>query len=130
MDGYGDTATLQLRDQVARSWIEPGGMAAAKTLMWVKGHSGVKGSEQADYEAKKEIIMGRFMHKLNIVTHRIHSPNKYMRHCSDRRGYLTTEYGNTGAESPRYGCSTHHTRECLEVVDEGGEAKGIANESF
>ena len=55
-----------------RSWIEEELVARMKekprTLMWVKGHSGVEGNEEADKRAKREVEMGQRSQKPMIAT--------------------------------------------------------------
>ena len=58
--------------QAPRSWIEERlasqMIERPRTLMWVKGHDGVEGNEEADARAKKEVEMGGRMHWPDIVT--------------------------------------------------------------
>jgi len=62
----------RLATQAPRSWIEERlvrQMAEKpRALMWVKGHSGVGGNEEADGRAKREVWMGERMHWPDIVT--------------------------------------------------------------
>jgi len=58
--------------QQPRSWVEERLCAQMierpRTLMWVKGHDGVRGNEKADESAKREVRRGKRMHKPDIVT--------------------------------------------------------------
>ena len=55
--------TQNLQFSPARSWIEgqvlDSSSGANKSIMWVRGHSGVAGSELADYKAKEGVALGR-----------------------------------------------------------------------
>jgi len=73
LDSKGVILRIQaLRDQQPRSWIEERlvrqMMDRQRTLMWVKGHDGVQGNEEADARAKAEVKRGRRMHKPDIAT--------------------------------------------------------------
>jgi len=73
LDSKGMIERIQtLQDSQPRSWIEERLVQQmterTRTLMWVKGHSGVEGNEKADRRAKEEVEMGERMHKPDIVT--------------------------------------------------------------
>jgi len=73
LDSAGVIQRIQgLRDQQPRSWIEERlvrqMVERPRTLMWVKGHSGVEGNERADARAKSEVKMGKRVHKPDTVT--------------------------------------------------------------
>jgi len=55
-----------------RSWIEEGLVARMqerpRTLMWVKGHNGVKGNEEADRMAGRTVRRGRKRQERAVVT--------------------------------------------------------------
>ncbi|KAF8416304.1 hypothetical protein EV426DRAFT_700104 [Tirmania nivea] len=55
-----------------RSWIEELAVeeirSGSKTVMWVKGHSGVEGNERADRKAKKVAWVGKTMLRPDIIT--------------------------------------------------------------
>jgi len=73
LDSKGVIERIQgLTHQQPRSWIEErlGKQMEERprTLMWVKGHSGVEGNEMADTRAKREVEWGQRMHLPDIVT--------------------------------------------------------------
>jgi len=73
LDSMGVIQRIQnLQDAPPRSWIEERlvqQMAQRpRTLMWVKGHDGIKGNEAADERAKKGVKEGKRMHKPDIAT--------------------------------------------------------------
>ena len=65
---------LGLTSKQPRSWIEERlakqmhMIERPRVLMWVKGHDGVEGNEQADRIAKEGVWMGERMHRPDIVT--------------------------------------------------------------
>ena len=72
LDSQGAVQRLeQLYTQPARSWIEAQLQAKNKegcTVMWVRGHAGVKGNEIADSNARIRAYGGRVMHQPNVLT--------------------------------------------------------------
>ncbi|KAF8416439.1 hypothetical protein EV426DRAFT_721797 [Tirmania nivea] len=73
LDSQGAIRRLQnLRFEQPRSWIEElavGEMVKGhKTVMWVKGHSGVEGNERADRKAKEVAWVGRRMLRPDVIT--------------------------------------------------------------
>jgi len=73
LDSKGVIQRIQgLRDLQPRSWIEERlarqMTERPRTLMWIKGHDGVRGNEEADAMAKREVRKGKQMHKPDIVT--------------------------------------------------------------
>ena len=84
------TRTTQLYVEPARSWVElrvqKSLTTAPCTLMWVKGHSRVKGNEDADRRANLRAYGGRVTGKADIITPAgirqdfpIHSKPKHLR---------------------------------------------------
>ena len=89
LDSQGAIQRLsQLYTQPARSWIElqlQKENKAGCTLMWVRGHAGTKGNEEADRRAKIRAYGGRVMSEPNLLTlagirhdHRIHSKGEHL----------------------------------------------------
>ena len=73
LDSKGVIQRIQgLVHQMPRPWIEERlarqMIERPRTLMWVKGHNGVEGNEQADTRAKREVWLGERMHWPDIVT--------------------------------------------------------------
>ena len=73
LDSYGVIQRiLNLRHEAPRSWIEEGlvekMLEKPRTLMWVKGHSGVVGNEEADRMAKRTVGMGWRLYERDIAT--------------------------------------------------------------
>ena len=73
LDSMGVIQRIQkLRDVQPRSWIEERLVQQMterpRTLMWVKGHDGVEGNEEADARAKRGVREGKRMHKPDIAT--------------------------------------------------------------
>jgi len=73
LDSMGVIQRIQkLQDSRPRSWIEERLVRQMeerpRTLMWVKGHDGVEGNEEADRKAKGAVRRGKRMHKPDIVT--------------------------------------------------------------
>jgi len=63
---------LNLRYMPPRSWIEERLVKQMqerpRVLMWVKGHDGTKGNEEADKQARREVDMGYRLQKPDIAT--------------------------------------------------------------
>ena len=64
--------TCSLQFEQPQSWIEEAlkvqMQQRPKTLMWVTGHQGERGNEEADSRARKEVEMGWRLQKIVIVT--------------------------------------------------------------
>ena len=56
--------------QSGRSWIDEEilELGGGKTLMWVKGHSGVEGNERADARAKDAVSKGQWFSTPSLAT--------------------------------------------------------------
>jgi len=76
----------------------------ACTLTRVKGHSGVKGNEEANYRGTMTVLTGRFLHRRNITTpagikqaHRLYQPSTPVKNWNRQalRGltYIVTDRG-------------------------------------
>jgi len=73
LDSQGVIQRIQnLRYAQPRSWIEEGLVEKMqerpRTLMWVKGHSGVRGNEEADSMAGKTVRRGKRKHETEVAT--------------------------------------------------------------
>ncbi|KAF8416400.1 hypothetical protein EV426DRAFT_703786 [Tirmania nivea] len=73
LDSQGAISRLRnLCFEQPRSWIEELAVeemrSGSKTVMWVKGHSGVEGNERADRKAKEVAWVGKRMLRPDIVT--------------------------------------------------------------
>ena len=74
LDSQGVIAKLEnLHATGAQSWLAEESlnvldMDTEWALMWVKGHSGVEGDEDADFKARETVWVGQRMHLPSIAT--------------------------------------------------------------
>ena len=148
LDSQGAIERLrQLYTQPARSYIKLQLQKVNKagcTLMWVRGHAGTKGNEEADRRAKLRAYRGRVMSEPNVLTpagirhdHRIHSKGAHLNWTRKQlRGlaFITTDRGPMKrwqwvikrADSQMCQCgeiqNAVHLRRCQLVADGAGRS--------
>lgn len=64
---------LSQESQAPRFWIDEKGLKAARErpgreFVWVKGHSGIEGNEQADRRVKHTVMRGQLLSEPSLVT--------------------------------------------------------------
>ena len=148
LDSQGAIQRLnQLYTQPARSWIVlqlQKENKAGCTLMWIRGHAGTKGNEEADRRAKIRAYGGRVMSEASLLTpagirhdHRIHSKGDHMnwtRKQLQGLTFITTDRGPIKRWQWIIGRTEHqlcpcgeiqnvvHLRRCRMVADGAGRS--------